>query len=322
LNDQRRPEEKRHFLWEYEVTEQGTKKKLPIQLVVSLPANSDHQMLELEWELTDLGQDLSDRVTIEQLELWLPNEMGIIVRQEPEGYRTINDSPGGDQSALWQKIQWKELRFQRRQISGEAPRLSIFIQFQKAFDNNVRLFGHMKLRVPSAKSGLNRVDVCTPFGGKRDQRVDFEAFTIYDIALDLNISCLRYQQLQTFSPPMDEKQGIVPDTKFITNVTDRLSREGFYIKRIIENPSRTSKEGAHKINRFWDIIGRKYEDIYPIDFHFVVIGEEVTRQSSENVQGKLKVIINVHGLVTNDRMKKQIEVVGNRLKGLIEKIME
>ena len=46
------------------------------------------------------------------------------------------------------------------------------------------------------------------------------------------------------------------------------------LKRVIENPPQTGKR-ADVVNRYWDIAGRRYNRVYPCEFHLILTGEEV-----------------------------------------------
>jgi len=69
-------------------------------------------------------------------------------------------------------------------------------------------------------------------------------------------------------------EGVIPDHDTVIALTNAVSEQGFYVKRVIENPPRTGGR-ANVVNRYWDIAGRRYLGVYPIDFHLILTGEEV-----------------------------------------------
>ena len=60
---------------------------------------------------------------------------------------------------------------------------------------------------------------------------------------------------------------VIPNDDTVIRLTNVLSEQGYYIKRIIENPRRSGPR-ANLIRRYWDIAGRHYSGVYPIDFPY------------------------------------------------------
>jgi hypothetical protein len=75
---------------------------------------------------------------------------------------------------------------------------------------------------------------------------------------------------------------------------------------VIENPPRSGGR-ANLVQRYWDIAGRRYVGVYPIDFHVVLIGEEVHRGGIRPENGTTKVRIVVKGAYTNAEMSERVE---------------
>ncbi|MCP4393994.1 MAG: hypothetical protein GY804_06990 [Alphaproteobacteria bacterium] len=136
-----------------------------------------------------------------------------------------------------------------------------------------------------------------------------------------NIFNTNYQRAKTFSKdelPI-ERKGIVPNHEVVRRLTDVVSDNNFYIKRVIEDPPRTSKASAHIMNYYWDIAGRVYKGLYPIDFHIVISGEE---NYLKPPLSKTKIDIIVKGSVTDKDVQDQVEYTGERLVGIMEDVLE
>jgi hypothetical protein len=60
------------------------------------------------------------------------------------------------------------------------------------------------------------------------------------------------------------------------------------------------------INRLWDIAGRKYDGVYPIDFHLSLTGYEVN-EGGTTVSGRTEVSLSVRGAYTESDQPVQDE---------------
>jgi hypothetical protein len=99
-------------------------------------------------------------------------------------------------------------------------------------------------------------------------------------------------------------------------LTNAISEQGYYVKRVIENPPQIGAH-ANRVNRYWDIAGRKYRGVYPIDFHLIVTGEELYDGDIRAQAGTTKTTLTVQGAVANPTMEGQVEGVWEQLNHLI-----
>ena len=83
------------------------------------------------------------------------------------------------------------------------------------------------------------------------------------------------------------------------------SDRGYYVKRVIENPPRSGAR-ANVVNRYWDIAGRRYDGVYPVDFHIVLTGEELHKGEIRASTGNTKTRITVQGAYASVPMEKRI----------------
>ena len=65
------------------------------------------------------------------------------------------------------------------------------------------------------------------------------------------------------------------------------------------------------MNRLWDLMGRYYEGVYPIDFHLVLSGEEIHK--GQEVTGETSVLLNVAGSYANEVMEQRVVEEWTRL---------
>ena len=172
------------------------------------------------------------------------------------------------------------------------------------------------MRFDGSLSGLRGIKFHDPLGQPRgDIEVDIK--TLVEVDFDLNLAALRYQDNILYQEEIT-REDVIPDHVMVSRLLDNISQEEFYVKRVIENPARTSKAGAHVLNRFWDLAGRKYDGIYPMDFHLVLTGADVYGSEGRAQSGKTQVEVTVQGTATDDLMKAQIGNLKEQLVRLIE----
>lgn len=75
------------------------------------------------------------------------------------------------------------------------------------------------------------------------------------------------------------------------------------------------------MQRYWDIAGRRYEGVYPIDFHVILTGEEVHSGDTRPESGTTRVRIVVKGAHTDDEMDTRINDEWKRLRDLTGEIL-
>ena len=114
-------------------------------------------------------------------------------------------------------------------------------------------------------------------------------------------------------------EGVVPDYRTVALLTNTLSDDGYYVKRVVENPPQPGTK-AGVLNRFWDIAGRLYDGVYPIDFHLVITGEEV--HDGPTPTGTMTVGLAVRGThattVMEEKVVREWEQLWKRIKLSLE----
>jgi len=229
--------------------------------------------VELQWALSFFDGDRVRLGKIDTLQLLAPGTLGKVEQVNPAALigTTIMPSPEGAEEPA-QSIQWKNLTVDEEE-DRQAKRKVFFMRFPTQVEPQTRLTGRARVRFEGGLSGLEGVRLYYPLGQPRGD-VETDIQTLVEVDFELDLAALRYQDTVLGKEEIT-REGVIPDHVMVGRVIDDISQEGFYIKRVIENPARTSKAGAHVLNRFWDLAGRKYDGVYPMDFHLVLTGEEV-----------------------------------------------
>jgi hypothetical protein len=175
----------------------------------------------------------------------------------------------------------------------------------------------------------------TPFDETRE--------TTIHVHFELNLGTLQYEDHVTIQSaadltaarapaedrPADEDaetdhiyDGTPPNAKTVTALSDRLSRSDgdYYIKSIVEEPpQRSGVEGVN--NRLWNLHGRWYDGVWPVDFHISLMGEERAASGVEEAAGRTKVKLKTKGAYTTPEMRSKIEDAWLDLRDRIDDVM-
>ena len=123
---------------------------------------------------------------------------------------------------------------------------------------------------------------------------------------------------------LDEFVGVVPSYGVITRLTDAISKDDYYVKSVIEHAPYRDDSRADVLNRVWDIAGRFYTGVFPIDFDIHVRGEEI-QGASGVYAGKSAVQVTVKGSYAtggnaDGRLRDRIENKWDDLHGKVVKV--
>ncbi|ALG08420.1 hypothetical protein [Kibdelosporangium phytohabitans] len=291
----------------------------PLWLTPSLLPESARRALEIEvqwlgeWPSAEMSLEM-DR--IEQLTLFVPvgwgNVEGVSRRATIGG--AIDPEGGG------RRIEWKQLSPE----SGTGQRLVLSMRFDDEISLTDTITGSIEATFKGSLSGLEGVDMYHPMGRRRPGEHSIVR-TRVTANISLSLNGVRYQDVRvvpdhtkasdTERPEIHGFPGVIPDHTTIVELTNAMSDAGYYVKRVIENPPRGGGK-ANVVNRAWDIAGRRYDGVYPVNFHITVTGEEVHGGDIVAEAGNTKVRLNVNGTYASDQMEQTIENEWDRLRSI------
>jgi hypothetical protein len=308
----------------YQLNSAHEVEQVPVWLTPSLVPESDQRSLEIEIQWTDLGPE-DARLTIlkiEPLTLHVPVSWGHVERASHSP--TVGSMPDPvDSSRTVRRIEWNQIALNKQERDTRKLTLSILFEERISMDDVIR--GRTAALFEGTLSGLAGVEVLLPLGGRKEPGSSRgKARTKVDVAFELSLAGIRYQEVRTVPdrdkdpeiPETEDFPGVIPDHETVVALTNALSDEQYYVKRVIENPARTSGK-AHVVNRYWDIAGRWYDGVYPIDFSLSLTGEELHNGDIRAQAGNTKVRLSVHASYANAVMERQIKQEWKRLHGIV-----
>jgi hypothetical protein len=308
---------------EYTVDAPAPGSSMPVWITPSLSPGSGGRALELDvhWRLTDPMDPTADRAApplaeqIEELRLSVPAAWGEVENYGGAEQLTMSDAVDGRRDIVWERADPKIL-------PSERGRCHLSVAFQRRIVDDREpdvapvVHGTLKMAFAKALSGAAGVQVHAAGGARRmdgaSRRCKIRTNVELDIHMDL--SDLRYQDVRTVPDPVrdgseqhNERRkfpGVVPDHQTVALLTDVLSDQGYYVKTVVENPAQAGRE-PRTFDRFWDVTGRWYNGVHPINFHMVITGEEV-RQGVPGRASSTTVRLTVWGTYATDDMEQDI----------------
>lgn len=288
---------------------------LPLWLTPSLQPESDQRTLNLELQWVGFGPDETplELDQVGPLTLRVPVAWGNVESVNKRATVGTEDDPDHPGERV-RVVEWRRPPLDTDDMGRR--RLTLVVRFENRINLDDTIRGTVETLFKGALSGLRGLQIYHPLGGKRTDYQRRMARTEVSAAFELSLAGLRYQDLRVVPDQnkiedasrveADEFPGVIPDHETVIDLTNAMSDDGYYVKRIIENPPRSGGR-ADIVNRYWDIAGRHYDAVYPVDFNLILTGEEVHRGDIRPEDGNTKVRLTVQGAYANDEMERAIE---------------
>lgn len=291
---------------------------LPIQIVAvvvpqlgeKIEEKEDMNGLELTVQVNPdfINSDLmKGEIRISNFELRADSRLGYIQSVYPP-----EAQQGNNNTAPY--VKWKNILLVN---NTPVPYKVFFVRYRRPVEQTMVFKGCIEVEVNQSASGIKQVLLFFPTGHRRkDPHCQFKTTIIADFEIHLQKWFVR--RTYTLNFPVLGKN--LPPNYSIVNsiVSDLSSNEGYYIQRVIENPPHTNKADAYILNRLWDIGGRWYGGLYPIDFHIVVTGKEFYNEGRDTpIKGELTFDITLQAIIVNKELKDMVDNVRKKIEQTI-----
>jgi hypothetical protein len=300
----------------------------PVWITPSLVARSDHRGLGLEIQWAELGPPEAPLVLdrVESLRLWVPVSWGQL---EHVGERATVGTPrhAAQGGQYLRSIEWRHLSPTDQQ--RQQRRLTLTLRFEERIDLTHALLGRLDIDFKGALSGLEGMQAFTPLGARRGHVPGGGIETRVTAEFELSLASLRYQAIRLVPDALtgsgedarqpDEFHGVLPNDETAIELTNAMSDDGYYVKRVIESPPRCG-DRANIVQRHWDIAGRRYDGVYPIDVQLILTGEEF-HHGDGPADGMTKVRITAQGACADSDMSDRVEQEWAALRKLTAKAL-
>ena len=309
---------------------------IPLWIVPSLVPSSDQRALEIDLHWTPLlDRDGPAIELFDCIKLSVPAEWGHMESADPGNATTTEPAPG----ERFREIEWRQLppveTDQYRQLQQRKSR-SLKIRFEKQITPNSALSGRIEATFEKTLSGVTGVALYLPGGGQAERRQQLvpSAKTKVTVDFTVSLSAIRYQDDRVVPDEnnaadvnrsrLAEFAGVVPNSGVIIKLTNAISADNeYYVKSVVEHTPFRDDSSADELNRVWDIAGRFYTGVFPIDFDINVSGKEF-QGASGVAAGKTEVRVTVKGSYAtggnaDGKLKDSIE---NRWDHLHRKVIQ
>jgi hypothetical protein len=298
----------------------------PVWVTPSIVPESDQRALELDIQWVDLGPR-DNRLSLDVIELIQLRYPECWGKVEKASRRAIQSGAAEDCGGPepMRRVEWRQLLPTKEQRHDRQLKLTIRFEGRILTDDQVS--GRLEATLKGALSGMDKVRLYSSLGKRRDDWRGAAIRTRIEADFKLSLRSIRYQDVLIIpesgaieNENSADQFGVVPNDDMVIGLTNALS-ENYYVKRVIEHPPRSGGRADH-VQRYWDIAGRCYDGVYPIEFHMVLTGEEIHRGGIRAVAGTTKITIVVQGAHSNGRMKARIKGEWDALHDLTRETMQ
>jgi hypothetical protein len=312
-----RPEGEWELAARYQLQSARNPQDIPLWIVPSLGATSGKRMLmiDLHWNMPEADGDRAELSQFELIEFQVPHQWGNLQHAWPPGAASSAPAQGQPRVIRWR--QHRPTADARGHDSGSAAApqsMTLWMEFEKPILDQPRLSGSLRATFNRTLSGVTGVDFYLPGGGQA-RHLEVTPRTEISVRFDISLSSLRYQERRAVpddgtgedaarrvSPPF---RGVMPDYRTVIELTNAISADGYYVKTVVEDhPNHDPRDKTFK--RGWDITGRWYEGVFPINFIISLRGTE-PEDSVESALARTEAQVTVDGTFPNAEMKKKIE---------------
>lgn len=321
----------------YDITpEHGKAWTMPIWLTPTIVPRSDRRSLDLEFQWTKFGpvKDGLPLGSIECLSIEVPIGWGSVLDSTEDALVSVGET------GSTRRIEFRNITTVPHTIRGRH-RISLSVENEIKSTDTIR--GEIVARFRGNLCRIKQVDLHDSGGNKRPERPKKNLSTKVCLKFDLSLAAVRYEAIRVMPPapehgevPHLQEGGnadaqpipkphqraferVVPDAATVARVMTALSDGDYYVKRVVENPPLPGRT-ASAVNRYWDISGRKYEGVYPIDFHLVLSGHEMYEGASVT-SGRTEMALSVRGAYTSPEIDQKVRDEWDGLRERVENVL-
>lgn len=313
--------------WEYEVVVDQDPENFPVCIVPYVAPESGKRTLELglEWRRPEDDERPWKAIRLTELELVVPSSWGEV--DTLDSAPIVESIPGEVEGEEPRKrLFWRDLLFTTDEVERCEKRVRL--HFEEEIGLSHRVHGRAVLDFAGSLSGISQVDLHDPLGGVLKQGAA-TLRTKVSARYDLDLSLLTHQEVrivpdgrraedrERHEPQVFE--GVSPDHVTVIRLVRALAEGDYYVKSVVENSPR-SGPAPDSISRVWDLSGRHYAGIHPVEFHLVLSGEQLPPGSSHGA-GALTTTLTAQGRYSNQAMEEEVETTWESLQARVSETL-
>jgi hypothetical protein len=289
----------------YQVQDGRTPKAIPLWIVPSLVPASDQRTLEIDLHWTPLSDDRGPAIELfDRIQLAVPAGWGKMQSADPGNAATTEPAPGENFRIIdWLQVPPLDADHEYRQLQERRSR-QLKIRFEKPIPPHSTLSGRIEATFEGTLSGVTGIGLYLPGGRHADRQLTPSAKTKVAVDFTVSLAAIRYQDDRVVPDENnaddvnrrepDKFVGVVPNPDVIIQLTNAISKDDYYVKSVTEHAPYRDDSRAGVLTHVWDIAGRLYTGVFPVDFDIHVRGEEI-QGASEVPMGTTYVQVTVKG---------------------------
>jgi hypothetical protein len=301
--------------------------RLPVWVTPSFTPDSERRALDLriQWRTTEPLDEPTDRpvLTVKELTrvvLYAPAAWGRPLRAT---FDKIEQTTVGRSADNATRVEWR-----KPEVATGTSRGSVLLSvlFARPIDPNATIAGEVVIAFAQPVSGTESVQVHAPGGGRRRDGARIKVKTTMTVRFDMSLVGIRHQQSRTVPDstpdgPAESRRfpGKRPDQHLVAALVKLLSEQRYLVKSVVENPPRPGR-GVGVQHRVWDITGRRYRGLYPIDFRITVTGDDAELSSAAPSTTSIRLV--VRGVYATDTMDAEIGKAHEELWAKIDAVVK
>ena len=219
------------------------------------------------------------------------------------------------------RIEWRKPKI------AATPRgeCMLSVSFDRPIDQHATIDGKIEATFAEAVSGTEGVRMYANGGGRRRDGAKPTVQTKIAVDFALSLAGVRHQTSRTVpDSTKDETEtrsfpGTRPDQHLVVQLVQQLSDHRYLVKSVAENPARPGR-GVGVQNRVWDVTGRRYRGVHPIDFRLTITGDDAETGSTHPSTTSIRLV--VRGVYTTEEMEAEIVAAHEELWGRVIAVID
>lgn len=279
------------FPWElqYQIRLADGETRLPVQVVPGLAIGSDRRTLEFHVHWSDTSHPLDSNVDravcglgqivpshINDFEFRIPMA-GLGSVNPIEEAPIVADAPAGDGGGPGYIVRWENTTVVPEQGSHRYS-----VRFDQPIPTGTRVTGIASVVFQDSIAGFSGMSWFDPMGRPLTTTSGLGSVSVIELEFDFDLDAIPYEanfvqlekQLDLTPELLSE---VRPDHRTAIEISHKLTEGSFYIFDIAESIFTPSDRSAEQ-NRIWEIRGRYFLNVAPLDFQIKVEGADLRRR--------------------------------------------
>lgn len=290
---------------------------LPIQLIPNIVSETNKpRALEfrLQVDRTLCLSEKKEPPRVQELRIYCPVALKNVRKTDPPLLLERNRSNELD-------LIWGNILLNQGETDEHMFTKTFHVLFNEPVEPSMEFHGRLKLLLSGNTSGLYDFRFFYPTGNERlNEKSSVYAQT--EITIDFELVLQKANLSSPYTNALDPiETSLLPNHTNINKLVARLSRNGAYIQRVVENPPHTNISNAKVHNRYWDIAGRYYVGVFSVDFHILVTGHEKYEDRDLAQIGISTFNVNIQTTIIDDKESlTEVNRIENEIKEVIKSL--